>query len=149
MNRLTTGMAALILNAGLFGQAAADEYYLHLDSTAVGTPKTINISTINTTQAVNHKRVVHDLIVTNADTVDPVTVTFFKITNTSASQSSTPQTISVIIVPANSTKIIPMQSGLSFLKKSASAMDQMQVELTTPSTSPSVSLTLDYQDLAP
>ncbi|MDD4914215.1 MAG: hypothetical protein PHW13_04150 [Methylococcales bacterium] len=158
MNESRVGFLAMLLSGCLCGQAMAEEY--HVSYNAAGTA-TVNISTVNSVLAVNHNRVVHGLIITNNDAA-PVTVTFSKLTNTvttkttgtgknatstSSTSSTTPVTEAVIIVPANSTQVIGLQSGLHFLRSKNNVADEMDVELTTTSGSPSVDLTIDYQDV--
>lgn len=146
MNKLKTSIAALLLGSCLSGQALADEYYVNYTASGI---QTLNISTVNTALAVSHNRVVHGLVLTNSDAT-PVTVTVLKVTSSTAAGKATstaPVTEIVVIVPANSTHVVQLPSGLVF-SRTKTSIDEMDVELTTTSSAPNVSLTVDFQDIA-
>ena len=143
MNKLKTSIAVLVLGSC---QALADEYYVNY--TASGT-QSLNISTVNTALAVSYHRVVHGLVITNSDAA-LVTVTILKTTSSTSAGKGTslaPLTELVVIVPANSTQVVQLPSGLVF-SRTKTSIDEMDVELTTTSSTPNVSLTVDFQDIA-
>jgi len=154
MNSLKTALLTLTLSGFMSGSVMADEYYINLNTAAKEIP--VNISTVNTPQLLNYNRTVHGFIITNADTT-PVTVIFSKVTYTTTTTgtgknittkttTSTPVTLSMVIVPANSTQVIPLQAGEAFLKSKTTVVDDLEVLLTTTSSTPNVDLTIDFQD---
>jgi hypothetical protein len=160
MNRSGICLAALALSGYVGGQAYANEYYTPI--TTAGSEVPVNISTVNATLAVKHSRVVHGLIISNSD-VEAVTVTVSKLTDTTTTKTtgsgktattttttsaSAAVTQAVIIVPASSTQVIHLPAGLPFSRSASNVADEMEVELTTTSSTPNVNLTIDYEDVA-
>jgi len=160
MHNLKTSLAVFMLSTSICGQALANEYFFNI-STA-GTAEAVNLGAANTALLPGSERVVHGLVITNSDTTAPVTVSFFKVTDTttttttgtgknakttSTTAASSPVLESIVVVAANSTTVIPLQAGLPFVRTSSNVVDDLLVELTTTSKQPNVHLTIDYQDV--
>jgi len=125
-------------------QASAAEYYQQVDTTGT---TVINVPAGNPGDLplpVGHNRVLHEIVATNTDAT-PVTLTFVKITSNAQGQVS--HIKNVVIVPAFATVSVPFPSGLYLLKTSTSLADELEVQLTTTSTTPNVGLTIDYLDI--
>lgn len=172
MNRIKANLAAVILTGVAISTANADEFFTNINSSGsdvpvnftystTKTPNANTISAVNYLPVLNHKRVVHGLIVTNSDST-AVTVTFSKTSNTFTAVTTgtgaakkttyTPSATtgiiqSIIIVPANTTLVVPLQAGMSFLRSKANVVEDLLVALDTTG-SANVNLTLDFQDIA-
>ena len=143
MYKLKTAALALLLSGAAFETAVADEYYTSINTANV--QKSLGITAVNTALPVGKTRTAHAFIITNTDTT-PVTVTFTKLAETAKVPTGVAETQSTIIVAATKTEVIPFPSGIVFAKTKATIADDLQVELTTTSTTPNIDLTVDYKD---
>ena len=171
MKGVKTSLLAVLLSGLVVAQVEANEFFININTTTAepvnltysttAASNTSPITAVNYGTALNYNRVVHGLILSNADTT-AVTVTFSKITTsvtTIPKGKTTPQTYTVntnptsaveqtvIIVPASSTVIVPFQAGLPLKRSAANTVEDLEVQLTTTGT-PNVNITIDYQDSA-
>ncbi len=144
MNKVKFLSAAIVFATGMMagGQASAAEYYEQVSSTAATPIDLINLKN-EATLGNGQDRVVHALIITNTDTT-PVKVTLNKIVATASGDTIVTKNVS--IVPASATHEISFPSGLYLHKTNATVYDDLQVELSTTSKTPSVDFTFDFKD---
>ncbi|MGD0959802.1 MAG: hypothetical protein ABSB19_08350 [Methylomonas sp.] len=144
MNKFKSLTAAIVFATGVMagGQASAAEYYTQVTTTAP-TPIDLINDKNEATLGNGQSRIVHAVIITNTDS-SPVKVTLTK--SVAVASGDTLVTKAVAIVPASSTHEISFPSGLYLYKTNAKVYDDIQVELSTTSSTPSADFTFDFKD---
>jgi len=144
MQKLKYLAASIIMIGGAMTcqQASASEFYKQITSAG---PTLLNIisPSNSTAPAIGKYRIVHAFVATNTDSL-PVTVTITKLDVATTGDNLVTKT--VFIVPANSTHEISLPSGIGLLRTSATLYDNLEIELSTTSSSPVLDLTVDFKD---